>query len=63
MISENSSPHKVSDELPVRGNGKCTIDGVTKKTDEDNVLKRKKKTNISIEITYKLWNKQIYKVL
>lgn len=50
MISENSSPHKVSDELPVRGNGKCTIDGVTKKADEDNVLKKKE------ENKYIHWN-------
>ena len=64
MTSENSSTQKVSDGLPVRGNGKCIFDEITKKADEDNVLKKsKKKTNIPIEIIFKSWNKQTYKVL
>lgn len=46
MTSENSSTQKVSDGLPVRGNGKCIIDGITKKADEDNVLKKAKRKQI-----------------
>lgn len=45
MISENSSPHEASDELPVRGNGKCIVDSVAKKADEGDVLKKKQDEN------------------
>lgn len=45
MISESSSPHEASDELPGRANGKCIVDRVAKKADEGDVLKKKQDEN------------------